>query len=387
LKGADGDRSRPRGQLAQAAPDFLTRPRTIAEIPTPALLVDLPAMERNIRRMAAFFAQGPCRLRPHFKAHKTLQIARRQLAAGSCSGLTCATVFEAEVAAELCDDILIANQVLGPGKAERVAKLAKRIDIKVAVDSAAGLEEIAAAARQAGVTVGVLVEVAAGFRCGVAPGEEAVALARRVAATEGVALRGIMGYEGHAVGLEDRGEREAATRGAMARVLSSVAAVREAGLPCEIVSAGGTGTYDISGRIEGVTEVQAGSYALMDTAYAKLGLPFEQAFSVLGTVLSRPSTGMCVADCGHKACTMDHGNPAVKGIEGANVVFLADEHALISLPPGSAIEPGQRIELWPSHIDPTINLHDALYAAEGDRVIDVWPVAARGYAERRRPGR
>ena len=359
------------------------RSRTVADIPTPALVVDVAAMERNIRRMAEFFAQGSCKLRPHFKAHKTPEIARRQLSGGSCSGLTCATVSEAEVAAELCDDILIANQVLGPGKAERVAALARRIDIKVAVDSAAGIEEIAAAAREAGATVGVLVEVAAGFRCGVAPGEEAVALAQRVAEAKGLALRGVMGYEGHAVGLADRGEREAAAREAMERVLASVQAIREAGLPCETVSAGGTGTYDITGRLEGITEVQAGSYVLMDSAYAKLGLPFEQALSLLGTVLSRPSPTMCVADCGHKSCTTDHGNPAVKGIAGANVVLLADEHALISLPPASPIKPGDRIELWPSHVDPTINLHDVLYAAEGETVIDMWPVSARGYAEQR----
>jgi len=362
------------------------RPRTIADIPTPALLVDVPAMERNIRRMAAFFADGPCRLRPHFKAHKTPEIARRQLAAGSCVGLTCATVSEAEVAAAFCDDILIANQVLGPGKAERVAALARRIDIKVAVDSPTGLDDIAAAARAAGATVGVLVEVAAGFRCGVAPGEETVALARTVAETEGVALRGLMGYEGHAVGLEDRASRETSAGSAMQRLLSSVRMVREAGLPCEIVSAGGTGTYDITGRLEGITEIQAGSYVLMDTAYAKLDLPFERALSLLGTVLSRPSPTMCVADCGHKSCTMDHGNPAVKGIEGASVTVLADEHALISLPPDCPVKPGDRIELWPSHIDPTINLHDALYAVEGETVIGVWPVTARGYAEQRAPG-
>jgi len=362
------------------------RPRTVAEIPTPALVVDIPAMERNIRRMAAFFAQDPCKLRPHFKAHKTPEIARRQLAAGSCAGLTCATVTEAEVAAAFCDDILIANQVLGPGKAARVAALARRIDIKIAVDSPAGLEEIAAAARAAGVTVGVLVEVAAGFRCGVAPGEEAVALAHKVSEAKGVALRGVMGYEGHAVGIEDRASREITARSAMERLLSSVRLVREAGLPCEIVSAGGTGTYDITGRLEGITEIQAGSYALMDTSYAKLGLPFEQALSLLGTVLSRPSPTMCVADCGHKSCTYDHGNPAVKGVEGASVVFLADEHASISIPVDAQIAPGDRIELWPSHVDPTINLHDALYAAEGETVIDVWPVIARGYTEQRAPG-
>lgn len=358
----------------------MTHPHTIADIPTPALLVDVPAMERNIRCMAEFFSAGPCKLRPHFKAHKTPEIARRQLAAGSCSGLTCATVSEAEVAGDFCDDILIANEVLGPGKAARVAALAGRIDITVAVDSVTALQDIAAAAGDAGVEIGVLVDVNVGLpRCGVAPGREALALARRVADTPGLGLRGVMGYEGHVVGMEDRAKREAGAREAMDRLLSTVRTIRDAGLPCDVVSAGGTGTYDITGRIEGVTEIQAGSYVLMDTAYARLDIPFEQAFTVLGTVLSRPAPALCVADCGHKACTVDHGNPSVKGIEGASALFLSDEHASIALPADAAVQPGDRIELWPSHIDPTINLHDLLYAVEGETVIDAWPVTARGY--------
>jgi D-serine deaminase-like pyridoxal phosphate-dependent protein len=159
--------------------------------------------------------------------------------------------------------------------------------------------------------------------------------------------------------------------------------VREAGLPCEVVSAGGTGTFDITGRMEGITEVQAGSYVLMDTDYDQLGTPFELAFTVLGTVLSRPRPELCVTDAGHKACTQDHGNPLVKGVEGASVLFLSDEHASITIPADSTISPGDRIELWPSHIDPTINLHDVMFAVSGDDVIETWPIAARGYAEQR----
>jgi D-serine deaminase-like pyridoxal phosphate-dependent protein len=361
----------------------VTRPRTIADIPTPALLVDAPAMERNIRRMAEFFTAGPCRLRPHFKAHKTPEIAHRQLAAGSCTGLTCATVSEAEVAADFCDDVLIANQVLGPGKAARVAALAGHIDVKVAVDSSATLQDIAAAAYDADVTIGILVEVAAGFRCGVRPGEEALALARRVAETKGLALRGVMGYEGHVVGIEDRAQRETATHQAMERVLSSVQLIRDAGLPCDIVSAGSTATFDITSRLDGITEIQAGSYVLMDTDYAKLDISFQQALSVLGTVLSRPNPALCIADCGHKSCTMDHGYPLVRNLKDARVIFLSDEHALITVHPDSDVGPGDHIELWPSHIDPTINLHDVLYAVDGETVIDVWPVSARGYPEQR----
>lgn len=362
----------------------MAHPQTLAQIPTPALVIDLPAMERNIQRMATFFSRGACRLRPHFKAHKTPEIARRQLAAGSCSGITCATVAEAEAVASLCDDILIANEVVCPDKAARVAALARRVDVKVALDSFHGLEQMAAAAQAAGVTVGVLVDVNVGMpRCGVLSEEDAVSLARRVHATPGLRLRGLMGYEGHAVGLRDRGSRESQARASMEKLLSVAGALRSAGLPCEIVSAGGTGTYDITGRTEGVTEVQAGSYVLMDTAYAKLGLPFELAFYALATVISRPSPTLCVADCGLKAVTEDHGNPEVAGVAGASVLFLSDEHATITLPPGCDLQPGDRIRLWPSHIDPTINLHDALYVADGDKVVDVWRVAARGYPEER----
>jgi D-serine deaminase-like pyridoxal phosphate-dependent protein len=360
--------------------------RALADIPTPALVIDVPAMERNIRRMAEFFADGACRLRPHFKAHKTPEIARRQLAAGSCTGLTCATVAEAEIAGGFCDDILVANEVIGRDKTARVAGIAKNgVDIKIAVDSSEGLDQIAAAATDAGVEIGVVVDVNVGMpRCGVQPGDDTLALARRIAGTAGVRLRGVMGYEGHTVGIPGRPERESRTRKAMERLVTTVSLLREASLPCDIVSAGGTGTYDITGRIEGITEIQAGSYVLMDTAYAQLGLPFEQALSVLGTVLSRPGPTFCVTDSGHKACTADHGNPAVKGIEGASVMFLSDEHASIIVPPDCPLRPGDRAELWPSHIDPTINLHDVFYALEAGEVTGVWPIEARGYAEQRR---
>ncbi len=360
-------------------------PRTIADIPTPALIVDIAGMERNIKRMADFFATGDCKLRPHFKAHKTPEIAKRQLAGGSCTGLTCATVGEAEVAAELCNDILIANQVIGREKLARVAALAKTgTNIIIAVDSIEGVEQIAEAADAEGAEVGVVVDVNVGMpRCGVQPGEPAAALASRIADTGGIRLRGVMGYEGHAVGVPERDKREHMAHGAMERLTASVDAIRGAGLPCEIVSAGGTGTYDITGRIPGITEIQAGSYVLMDTAYAKLDLPFENAMWVLGTLISRPSPGFCVLDSGHKSCTEDHGNPSVRDIEGASVIFLSDEHASLMIPADSPLKVGDRVQLVPSHIDPTINLHDVIYALDGDTVVDVWPITARGYSDQR----
>jgi len=364
----------------------------LADLPTPSLVVDLGALDRNIRRMAEFFAAGTCRLRPHFKAHKTPSIARRQLAAGSCAGLTCGTVGEAEVVGAFCDDILIANEVVGPGKCERVAALAqalhgrsgRRAWLTIAVDSREGTEALAAAARGAGVEVGVLVDVNVGQnRCGVASAGEALALARHVMQAAGVVLRGVMGYEGHVQPVRDRSAREAAAREAMARLVGIAERLRAAGLPCDLVSGGGTGTYDISGRVEGVTEIQAGSYALMDTGYGSLGMPFEQAFHVRGTVISRPARDRCVADCGHKSVTKDHALPLVRDAVGAVVTALNDEHAVIAIPADSPLRVGDPIELVPSHIDPTINLHDVFYVVDGDRVVDVWPIAARGYPEHR----
>lgn len=358
----------------------MTRARLLSDIPTPALIVNVAAMDRNIQRMARFFADGPCRLRPHFKAHKTPEIARRQLAAGSVTGLTCATVREAEVATSLTRDILIANEIVDQASCERVARLASGRSMTVAADSVAGVDRLGAAARRAGVQVGVLVDLNVGQnRCGLPPGIEALSLARHVAATSGLTLRGVMGYEGHLQPLHDRSEREARTRAAMTALVGTAQLIREHGLPCEIVSAGGTGTHDISGRVPGVTEIQAGSYVLMDTDYGRLDLPFEQALFVLGTVVSRPVPDRCVADCGHKATTKDHGNPLVEDIEGASVVSLNDEHATITLPPDATVAIGDRIRLRPSHVDPTVNLHDVIYAVDGDRVVEVWPIAARGY--------
>ncbi len=362
------------------------RARVVADIPTPALVIDVPAMDRNIQRMARFFADGPCRLRPHFKAHKTPEIARRQLAAGSVTGLTCATVSEAEIAAPLAEDILIANEMLGPGKCDRVAALARGRSITIAADSVEGLDQMAAAARRAGVRVGVLVDLNVGQnRCGVAPGEAALALARQVVATAGLQLRGVMGYEGHLQPLADRTERETRTRQAMQALVATAQLLRDHGLPCDIVSAGGTGTHDISGRVPGVTEIQAGSYALMDDDYARLGLPFEQALFVLGTIISRPVTGALRGRLRAQGDDQGSRNTRPLTVSTARPWSRSTTSTPRSrcrraprLRSATASGCGRRTSIRP------MNLHDVFYALEGDRVIDVWPIAARGYAEHRR---
>lgn len=357
----------------------------VSEIPTPALVVDVAAMQRNIERAASYFGERQCKLRPHFKAHKTPEIARRQIAAGSCTGITVATIGEAELIADerICDEILIANQILGPGKADRAAAVAKRSTLIVAIDSDETLDDLARAAREAGSEIGVLIDVNVGLpRCGIAPGEPAVALAKRAAETPGIVLRGAMGYEGHVMGIRDQAERTEKAQKAMDRLLSTVRMMRDEGLRCEIVSAGGTCTFNITGAIEGITEVQAGTYVLMDNSYLYEDLPFELAFRLHATVLSRPRAEQCAADAGLKAMASDHGMPGID-LDGASVLFLSDEHCTISVPAGSSIRPGDRIELLPPHIDPTINMHDVLYAVEGNDVVDIWPVSGRGYAEQR----
>lgn len=327
-----------------------------SELTTPALLVEGRLLEDNIRIMAD--ALPGRRMRPHVKAHKCTALARRQATAGH-SGFTCATVREMEgmVGAGLGDDLLLANEVADAARLGVLAKAGARIT--VAVDSDA---TIAAAAR-AGVPE-VLIDVNVGLpRCGCPP-EEAGLLADR-ARGAGLTVRGVMGYEGHIVGLEDRAERAALLEESMGRL---VLAAGEVG--GEIISAGGTGTYDLNSW---ATEIQAGSYALMDTAYGKLGLPFAQALSVLSTVIS-VSSGWAVADCGLKSLGMDHGNPS---IEGGVVWFCSDEH--LTFAPAAPIRVGDRVRVLPAHVDPTVAYHEFLYVVDGDEVLERWDVDLRGW--------
>ncbi len=350
----------------------------VEDLDTPALLVDLEALERNIRRMADFFASVPANLRPHVKTHKTPAIAHKQIAAGA-QGITCAKLGEAEVmAAAGIDDILIANQVVGPAKIARLMGLARQISVTVAVDNPQNVADLSAAATAAGATVGVLVEVNVGMnRCGVAPGEAAVALAQQVARSPGLRFRGVMGYEGHCVAIPDRREREEKARAAMALLIATKEMIEAAGLPVEVVSGGGTGTFDITGRYPGVTEVQAGSYVTMDTSYRRLDLGFECALTVLTTVISRPQPGLAIVDAGMKAITPEFGMPEPKGLPGARVVRLSEEHGKIELADGG-LSVGDKLELIPSHGCTTFNLHDRLYAVRAGRVEAVWPIAGRG---------
>ena len=327
-----------------------------ADLTTPALVVDGPGLEANLRVMSEALP-GP-RLRPHVKAHKCTALARRQAAQGH-PGFTCATIAEMEGMAQagLGDDLVLANEVADGTRLGQLARAGARVTL--AVDSEATIS----AAVRAGVPE-VLIDVNVGLpRCGCSPGDAAglADLARR----SGLMVRGVMGYEGHIVGLEDRTRRQSMLEESMAMLVDAHTQVGG-----EIISAGGTGTYDLN---TWATEIQAGSYALMDTAYAKLGLPFVQALSVLSTVIS-VSKNWAVADCGLKALGMDHGNPSV---EGADVWFCSDEH--LTFAPGQPLRVGDRIRVLPAHVDPTVAYHQHLYVLSGEDVLDQWEIDLRGW--------
>jgi D-threonine aldolase len=326
----------------------------VSDLATPALVVDADALEQNIALMAAALPGN--RLRPHVKAHKCTSLARRQAAAGH-HGFTCATIRECEgmVAAGLGEDLMLANEVLDASRIGALVDGGARVTL--AVDSA---ETIDAAAR--GRVREVIIDVNVGMpRCGCRPAD-AGRLAE-MARDRGLSVRGVMGYEGHVMQLEDGAERASQCRDSMEQLVAAAADVGG-----ELISGGGTGTYDCN---TWVTEIQAGSYALMDAQYNREGLPFQQAVFVLATVISSEAE-WSVANAGLKAFAMDHGNPE---IEGSTVWFCSDEHTTFS-PPRPV---GDRAWLVPAHVDPTMVFHERLYLYSGEEIVDCWPVDLRGW--------
>ena len=336
----------------------------IAELTTPALLVDADALTDNLAAMAQRWPGA--RLRPHVKAHKTTALAHRQAAQGH-PGFTCATIREVEgmVAAGLGDDLLLANEVLDTRRLGVLVEHGARVT--VAVDS----PETVDAAATGGVRE-VLVDVNVGLpRCGIAP-EGAGALAN-LARSRGLAVRGVMGYEGHLQLLGDLDERAKLTKECMDRLRAAHADVGG-----DVVSGGGTGTSAVN---TAVTEMQAGSYALMDTAYTTAGAPYRQALTVLVTVVSvsAPTPTMpayAVADVGLKSLGMDHGNPT---IPDAAVWFCSDEHTTFAPADPSTVRVGDRLRVLPAHVDPTVALHERMHVVRDDEVLETWAVDLRGW--------
>jgi D-serine deaminase-like pyridoxal phosphate-dependent protein len=331
----------------------------VNDLQTPALVVERELLEANLDAMTA--ALPGRRLRPHVKAFKTTALARRMADRGH-TGFTCATMREVEgmAAAELGEDLLLANEVLDARRLGAVVASGARVTL--AVDSDATVEAaIAGGVRE------VVVDVNVGLpRCGCDPAD-AGRLAD-LARSRGLEVRGVMGYEGHLMLVEEPADKLRQTQECMQRLLAAHADVGG-----ELVSAGGTGTYREN---TWATEIQAGSYALMDTAYAAAGLPFAQALTVLARVISTNPQGWAVADLGLKSLGMDHGNPTVPG---ALVWFCSDEHTTFSPEDGATFAVGDLVRAAPAHVDPTVALHERMHLVDGDEVLETWPVDLRGW--------
>ena len=355
----------------------------LTDIPTPALVLDLDGMESNIRRMADYFIQlresgRNVGLRPHVKTHRCPGIARKQIeAGGTVGGVTCSKLSEAEVmVAGGISDVLIANQIAGRQRIGKLIDLGRKADVAVAVDNAQNIRDLAAAASADGRVLGVLVEIDVGLgRCGVRSIEDAVVLARLVRSLKGVEFRGLQGYEGHLVNVADRGEREAAVACDAAVLLAARKELASVGIDVPLISGGGTGTYDITSRIDGINEIQ---YVFMDTNYRKVLREFDCALFLLTTVVSVPEKGLIITDSGLKSLATDQGAlPQPVGF-AAKPLVCHEEHTLIRSQESGRFKIGDRIRLIVGHACTTVNLHDYYYCVRGDKVQDVWAIEARG---------
>lgn len=350
------------------------------------MLVDLPVMEANIDRLMQRLRASGVQVRPHLKTVKSPDLARLLLAAGAVGGCV-AKVSEAEVMVQGgIEDLLITTEIVSTPKLARLVKLREQTSrLKVVVDSVVGARALNQAMREAGLHLDVLLDLNVGQnRCGVLPGEPALALAASLRELDHLHLRGVQGYEGHLQHLHDAGERAQRCRHAMRLLTETAAQLRAAGFAIETVTTGGTGTAEICASCEGVTEVQPGSFVFMDTDYRHaIGPVYAHALTILSTVISKPEPNRVVVDAGFKSLSTDSGMPEPAGLPGVKYQPAGDEHGILTwadgaLPAGVSLEIGTRVELFPSHIDTTINLHDWYYAHRQGKLEAIWPVAARG---------
>jgi D-serine deaminase-like pyridoxal phosphate-dependent protein len=362
------------------------------EVPTPALLLDMDRFERNLERMAKHVRTAGKNLRPHAKTHRCPEIARRQVAAGAL-GVACAKLGEAEVMTRHgIHGLLITTEIVDPSAIRRLMRLvAEAPDTIVVVDNAENVDALARAAMEDRVTVNVMIDVdVGGRRTGVQPGEAALALGRAVAHRGALRLRGLQGYAGHCAHVMGWARRREASLKAMAPLMDTRARFEAEGLPVEIVAGGSTGTHDIDVELAGLTELQSGSYCVMDLDYRRIGgregealTEFEMALTVAATVVSVPTADRVMVDAGLKAFSTDKPFPP-EPVErpGVEYGFAGDEHGRLTVTdPSRAPRLGERIEFFPPHCDPTFNLYDRVWCVRGRRVEAVWDVAARGRSD------
>ena len=351
----------------------------IDAIDTPAMIVDLDILEANLKLMADYFADRHCKIRPHFKSHKCVELARRQMQFGNACGITCAKLSEAEqLVAGGIDDVLIANQVIGDRKTARLAKLNQSAVVRCAVDSVTGIEQLDRQGRAAETCIPVLVEVDIGMkRCGVQPGMPTLELVKEIADRKHVRFDGLQGYEGHLVCIADQQERRDRTTHAMEQLIKTKQLLQREGIPVSTVSGGSSSTYDTTGDFDEIDELQCGSYALMDWSYQELRPEFQIARWILTSVVSKSGESV-VADVGLKGIACDFGPPRVEGFPDAIVRYTAEEHIPLDHVQAAI---GQQLRLVPSHGCTTSSLHRQMWITRDDVIVDVWPIEGAGSLE------
>jgi D-serine deaminase-like pyridoxal phosphate-dependent protein len=356
-------------------------PSPFTETPTaldsPQLLIDLDVIDANMSRMFGALRDRPVGVRVHFKSLKCAGLAR-YLAARGAKSFLCAKLSEAEVLADAgLTDLLIANQIVGSTKLRRLADLARRAQVSVCVDNAENVGDLSQAAVAAGVTIGVLVEVDIGMgRCGVEPGEPALALARRAQSSSGLRFLGLQGYDGHLQLVPDPAERRARCLEGLQLLVATRRLIEQAGIAVTVVTGGGTGTWEFVSSYEGMTEIQPGSFVLMDSAYHAVRPEFGCALSILATVISRRPQWY-VLDAGSKAISRDFGTPIIKLRPQDRVLKLSEEHTKVETDDPS-VKVGDRMEVIPTHCCATMNLHRNCVAVRQGRVEALWPIEASG---------
>ena len=360
------------------------------ELDTPALVVDLGVMEQNIAVLHGAVggsAGGQVRVRPHVSCHGCPEIASLQLAAENGSGgVAVSSLAEAEAFASgednspTIEDILIAGRVVTPAKIRRLVALAGQITLSVAVDNPRNVADLAEAAQAAGVTLGVLVDIDAGYGFGgVAPGRDAVDLAQKIADAPGVTFKGIMAYEGPLT-MTDYDELAAETRGRLQPILDTRSDLEQAGIEVATVSVGSTYNYDVVSQLSGVTEVQAGVYPLMDVETLRIRTEFHPAAKILATVISHPVAGRAVVDSGHKTTGPDFGVPVLEGFPGAVATRFSAEHGILDLegPASEQLMPNDKVRLVPYNLALCVNQYDYIRAVRDDDLVGYWRIAGRG---------
>jgi 3-hydroxy-D-aspartate aldolase len=347
------------------------------ELDTPQLLIDLDGVDRNVRAMFSAARGHGVKVRVHFKSLKCTGLARHVNALGA-DGFLCAKLNEAEslVAAGL-RDVFIANEIIGPIKLRRLAQLARQASIRVCVDDFDNVSAMAEAAREAASTIEVLVEVDSGMgRCGVQPGPPTLELARHICRYPSLRFVGLQGYDGHLQYIPDLDERARRCREALEKLVSTRTMLEAAGLSVAVVTGAGTGTWETFAAFPGVTEIQPGSFILMDAAYHKLQPAFGINLSILAMVISR-RPGQYVLDVGSKAISQDFGKSVIKGRPGDNVTRVAEEHTIVATN-DERVRVGDRLEVYSGHCCATMNLHRVALAVRGEKVEAVWPIEASG---------